>query len=512
MYNVTSTFKNNICAYGKEIDAQLVCGEQTYSGENIVSIKVHYDGALFKSIMRCCDIELDGISIPPGSVFDSVKFGVKANGSEFEYIDFGSFAVKEDEIEFDDANNALKLPCYDLMLYSMIPYDLVIDYSNGVTVAGLLQAICGRLGYTLATTEFTNSTLLLDKELYNDTYTYRDVLDEIAAVAAGMIGFKGDDKLYVIYPQETGEIIEPDNLKALTIGDKFGPVNSVVLARTPQEDNIYAQDAESIAENGLTEIKIENNQIIEHWRAAAESDSMDTRADTAKNAILSRMNGFTFYQYELTSYGIAYLEAGDFFSVKTLENNSYKVILLRDELSIGQALNEECKAEALKETETEYAAASKTDRVINQTILRIDKQENEITELITRSENTQADINGLSSKLTNALERIDTAEQSILTIKQTVDNGVTSVTTETGFTFDKEGLKISKSDEEMSSLIDNNGLYVRRDSEDILTANANGVNAINLTARKYLTIGKNSRLEDYPIKRTACFYVGEGEI
>lgn len=69
MYNVTSTFKNNICTYGKEIDAQLVCGEQTYSGENIVSIKVHYDGALFKSIMRCCDIELDGISIPPGLCF-----------------------------------------------------------------------------------------------------------------------------------------------------------------------------------------------------------------------------------------------------------------------------------------------------------------------------------------------------------------------------------------------------------------------------------------------------------
>lgn len=59
-------------------------------------------------------------------------------------------------------------------------------------------------------------------------------------------------------------------------------------------------------------------------------------------------------------------------------------------------------------------------------------------------------------------------------------------------------------------------MYVTRSEEEILTANNEGVNAINLTARQYLIIGKNSRIEDYTNgtdgNRTACFYIGEKEV
>lgn len=92
------------------------------------------------------------------------------------------------------------------------------------------------------------------------------------------------------------------------------------------------------------------------------------------------------------------------------------------------------------------------------------------------------------------------------------DTEVDHVTTTTGYTFGANGLNIHKSGEEMTNLLDNTGMYVSRSGENVLAANNEGVNAINLTARQYLIIGTNSRIEDYSngtdTKRTACFYLG----
>ena len=87
-------------------------------------------------------------------------------------------------------------------------------------------------------------------------------------------------------------------------------------------------------------------------------------------------------------------------------------------------------------------------------------------------------------------------------------SGIDSIETSTGYTFDKDGLNIHKDGEEMHNTLDNKGMYVRRNSENILVADNDGVNAINLTARKYLIIGNNARFEDYQYNRTACFYIG----
>ena len=105
--------------------------------------------------------------------------------------------------------------------------------------------------------------------------------------------------------------------------------------------------------------------------------------------------------------------------------------------------------------------------------------------------------NGISIRVTNL---------------EDVDKEVDHVTTTTGYTFNSDGLNIYKVGEEMRNLLDNTGMYVTRSDGEVLTANNEGVSAINLSARQYLIIGANSRLEDYSngtdSKRTACFYIG----
>lgn len=133
--------------------------------------------------------------------------------------------------------------------------------------------------------------------------------------------------------------------------------------------------------------------------------------------------------------------------------------------------------------------------------------DNERTERITQITKTEEGLRFDVAQLSQQVAMTMTADQVRIAISEAVGD-INSVTTETGYTFDKDGLRIKKSGEEIENLLDNTGMYVNRDDENILTANNEGVSAINVSVRKYLIIGKNSRLEDYDGTRTACFWIG----
>ena len=512
-------FKEAINEYGKQITASFVYCGVTYREEQILSMNPHFEGSLLKTVMKCLDVKLDGelledtcaivglaiagkavagiAEVTDGNTIKSPMFGVKAPGdTDYSYIEYGTYLIMESER--DEENNTISLECYDLMLQSMIPYDLALDYTNGITVKAFLDAICDRFGWAKGYTTFYNCDILVDEEKYDASDTFRDVLDDIAEVAGGMIGFVGD-ALKVIYPTSSEEVIDEENLKSLTLGKTYGPINSVVLSRTPQEDNIYKQDASSIAANGMTEIRIENNQII------------DTHREDFMDGICEALFGLSFKLYELESFGIGYLNFGDIFSLKAADGTEHKALMLCSDLQITQGVSETSKLEEPEVTKTDYSAASETDKTLKKTILRVDKQENKITALVSRTETMDSTIAGLGDRVTKLSEVTISPESVDIKIAEAIE-GIDSVETSTGYTFNKDGLNIHKAGEEMHNTLDNTGMYVRKNSTDILIANSDGVNAINLTARKYLIIGNNSRFEDYSngsdTKRTGCFYIG----
>ena len=130
----------------------------------------------------------------------------------------------------------------------------------------------------------------------------------------------------------------------------------------------------------------------------------------------------------------------------------------------------------------------------------------------------------ISSSVGSIDTRMSTLEQTATGISIRIDSleenagDVDHVTTSNGFTFDEDGLKIHEENSEIKNLLDHTGMYVKRtggangEDVDVLVANNKGVTAINLTAQRYLTIGKYSRFEDYSNgtdqQRTACFFIG----
>lgn len=123
-------------------------------------------------------------------------------------------------------------------------------------------------------------------------------------------------------------------------------------------------------------------------------------------------------------------------------------------------------------------------------------------------------LDGMNQNITSLTNRVDatmSAEDVKIEIQKEMANGSNKVTTSTGFTFNEGGLTIDKSDSEMSTNINENGMVITKNNETVLTANNKGVQAKNLYATTYLIVG-NSRFESYKGNRTGCFYVFEPSI
>ncbi len=146
-----------------------------------------------------------------------------------------------------------------------------------------------------------------------------------------------------------------------------------------------------------------------------------------------------------------------------------------------------------------------------------DKKVEAANEQIAQLKNNGKYLEAIVSDLQGAVTSTMTSTEIRAEIQQAVE-GVSSIDTKTGVKLDLDGLTVYRTGNNIKNLITNEGMYVQRTAgdgsreEDILVADQSGVNALNLTARQYLTIGENSRFEDFiddnGNKRTACFWVG----
>ena len=128
----------------------------------------------------------------------------------------------------------------------------------------------------------------------------------------------------------------------------------------------------------------------------------------------------------------------------------------------------------------------------------------------TVKETTKTGFEELSEEMSALSQKVSatmTSDQVKILITESLNDGVSSVTTSTGFTFNDEGLHINKSGSDLSSTLDETGLEVNKSGEVILTAKADGVNALNLTSRQYLSVA-NCRFEKYGSDRMGCYWIG----
>lgn len=411
----TNDFKNELIKFGREIDCIIsyeLNGDTIELGSSeLNSITPHYEGSILKSVMKQLDIE-SNVEIPKETVLNC-QFGLKVNG-EYEYLNFGNYVVYD--VEKQEDTRDYKITCYDKILYSMKSYESM-NISYPITVRNYINQICNKLGLTFRNIndEFANYDKEITTELYLDSegndlgYTFRDVLDELAQVTASTICInESTDELEIRYINDTNDLIDEYYLKDVNVkfGEKYGPINSIVLSRASESDNVYLQDEDSIATNGLCEIKIKDNQIM----------NFNNRSDYLPD-ILEKLDGLEYYLNDFSSTGIAYYNLCDRYNIR-IDNNTYSCIMFNDEFKITQGLEEIIHTELSEESETDYTKADKTDRKINQTYLIVDKQNQTIQSLV--------------SEVGDYSDRISTVEQSVESISQEISDFENLVRENTG--------------------------------------------------------------------------------
>ena len=418
------------------------------NSEDINEIRYYFDGALYRSVMRCLEVKLKGdwtAKAKKGLLLDSLNLTVTHPEGDSITIGYGGFYIAEAP-EYDAAQNITSIIAYDELYLSMQPYTTSL-WQSGITVKNYLIAILNKLGINYDTNSLNlmaNADKKITSEKFLDiendsteaAYTYRDILDEIAKASGVTFAYKnslgGDPfKLYAIKPTESGYVIDESNLRSVTIGAKYGPVMGVVLSREPQEDNVIYPS--NLSEN-QTAVKISNVEII-------EDSSNDAYRETFIQGIYNNVKNTEYYLYDLDSFGIGFLNFGDIFTLKVCERKNgeigdekeYKTIFMRTDMTVGDGIKEKSKLEAPQATSTDYAAASTTDKALKKTMLKVDKQEQRITALVKESDEkysklTQT-VDGFETEIANTKSGLEakitaTAEKAELTYaKQETVNG-----------------------------------------------------------------------------------------
>lgn len=409
---------------------------------SINEMRYYFDGALYRSVMRCLEVKLIGNQNEKackGYFLGEIGLTLTHPEGDSIKIKYGSFCIAE-EPEYDAAQNLTSIIAYDGLYPSMQPYDISL-WKQGITLKEFLVAILKQCEIPYDADSLSlmaNADKVITSEKYLDiendsteaAYTYRDILDEIAKASGVTFAFKNSlggnpAKLYAIKPTESGYVIDESNLRSVTIGAKYGPVKGVVLSREPQEDNVYYP---SNLSDSQTAVKISNVELIE------DSSNDEYRKQFAKG-IYDNVTGTEYYLYELDSFGIGFLNFGDIFTLKVCERTGgmigdekeYKTIFMRTDMTVSQGVKEKSKLEAPQATSTDYSAAeSASDKLLKKTMIKVDKQEQRITSLVKESnekfsEFTQT-VNGLDGKIVdtkNDLEAKITATAAAATSQYT---------------------------------------------------------------------------------------------
>ena len=477
----TNDYKNNIKKLGREIDVivSYILDEEeiTLQPNQINSITPYFKTRILKSAMKQLDIDCN-VSIPKDTII-SFQFGIKV-GNNYEYIDFGDYIVTNVEEQKD--TRSYKITCYDMMIKSMVNYENIgVEYP--MTIKNYINQLCVFLGleFKNINDDFVNSDKLINKELFLNQngeslgFTFRDVLDQLAEVTASIICIDNNNKLEIRYINDTNDTIDEKFLKNVNVefGEKFGPVNSIVLSRSADSDSIYLQDEGSVEENGLTEIKISENQFM----------NFNDR-DTFLPAILNELDGLEFYLNDFSSTGITYYEVADKYNIQIGEN-IYPCIMFEDEIIITKGLEENVTTELPDNYKTDYSKADKTDRKLNQTTLIVDKQQGTIEGLVSEVSELNGVVNEnftrIYQDITNVITNVQTSGGSNL-LKNSVMFGYNELGEPNDWDSNKETINYNN-----EQVLYNNeeinfggikGLTIQNDTEAI---NAGGISGHSFT-------------------------------
>ena len=415
-----------------------------------------------------------------------------------------------------------------------------------MSVGDIVTQACTLSGVEFYDDSFPNSTLQVNA-FYADSITCRTILSWAGQIAGRFLTTTADGQIRFAWYTENTDYCIGGNVTGITNTVPFkqgsctpATYSTEAIARVQISQSaedvgvIYPADAEG---NCFT---IEGNMLL---------GAMDTASITScATSLYEQLADVTYTPLSVCIWQGISIRAGDIIRVTDALGVTYKTLVMKSVITTGGAelsstgdasygssvavANEQfknmtgkvfemsksidglnIKAADLEGSITEINASvdglsSSVASVQNETT----DLSNSVSSLKQTSDSLSATISKIEASSEDVVSRVSTIEANErsleLQFESIKNDGVSKVTTTTGFIFDETGLNVSKSGSEMTTIISEDGMKVLKDDQEVLVANNIGVDAVNITVHKYLVIGNNSRLEDYEENRTGIFYIG----
>lgn len=531
MLRLASVTDSTYEQYGKKYPVT----EEITNSDKLQSIDIdsgcYVDGNIIGSVYaKCLNANFVGNINDLAEKNMCAKIGVKYANLSTEYINMGKYTIERPNNEITAQYSQIK--AYS-RLYSNLdkPYVCNIDYSSGnKTLKDLYIDVCNQLELTPKTTDILNGNIPITDNPFTNNEKNRIVLQTICKVSCSFADIDDDTneiELNWLSTSETPDYTFMKNDYVSVDGGEIvcGPINTLIIKSSQVDDeNLTKQDLESIAENGEHSITISDDYIL----------YTDALREQAINNIWNRVNGLKYVDCKLTTYyGKPFLKLGNKIRIYTSDTDYFDTYVLKHKFTYDGAFASVIESPALTKQEVKHKQNVSIAQSLAYAQININKQEGKIEEVV-------GEVNSVSVKENNNYQEIMkkfdgyTPKESIVTIEENVkrvtestytkveiekkltDGSVTKVSTTSG-TFDEDGLTIEKTNAPTKSNFNNKGVKVMDTSsgEELLFAgfdnelNQTIVRSENMNVRKYLTIGKNSRIEDYNNNRTGIFYIGE---
>lgn len=373
-------------------------------------LKYSFDGKLFKTIMKQIEITVkNAVELKDKNV--NFKYGIYVN-NKFEYIDLGDFYIKD--IDDDKGKKELVVTGYDKMIHFMKTFkqsDLQLIYP--CTMLTLIQKMCEVCGVELYSTDFFNADLQVDEDYFTaQELTYRDVLEKVAESTETTIFIK-DNKLYLHKLADNPvEKLDASYLTGLTVKEKFGPVNALVLGRGDIEDNVEAKDDTSIAQNGRCEIRFDENEFVEYKR------------EQVIDEMFEQIKGLEYYAFEGSDVGVMWLEPCDLIEVEDNEESLYKTIYLKANIIINTGISSDIETDIPEETNTEYKVTTKEEKKTLKVERLAKKNEGLIQDLIEETTEQGQKLTEVEQTIDGITQTVSSVETKVETIEETANTAI----------------------------------------------------------------------------------------
>lgn len=445
-----------------------------------------------------------------------------AFGTDYNYIyPFPVFKVSE--VHRDENTNELSITAYDFLYQATYHTVSELLITAPYTIREFATACASLLEIPLAPMEFPEADLsYYEGANFDGTESIREALNDIAEATQTIYYINHDWELTFKRLDVDGDaVLTIDKSKYFTLSSKTNRRLAAICHTVELGDNVIAE----LDKSGSTQY-IRDNAF---WSLR---EDIGTLIDNA----LATVGNLTINQFNMEWRGNYLLEIGDKIALVTKDDDIVFAYLLNDSITYDGSLKQVSQWNYdSDELESENNPTSLGD-ILKQTYARVDKANRQIDLVVSETQTNKEEISNLqlttdsitasvqkvednvNSSYENINESIDyltseveakmSAEDVRLEISSTLANGVDKVTTTTGFTFDENGLFVEKTGSEMQTQITEDGMKVYKNNAEVLTANNTGVYARNLHANTYLTIGTNSRFEDYNGNRTGCFWIG----